>query len=276
VRVPVEEEQRMSRPVQFYDDLSADYHLVYADWPASVRRQGHVLATLIREHAGADATSVLGCACRIGTQAIGLALEGFSVRGTDISAREVDRARREARGFGVDIAFDVADFRDLSNASPDPADVLICCDNSLPHMLTDDDIRQALRSMSAAIRPGGLLVIGIRDYDALVTERPHATAPLVMDRPSGRTVSFQVWDWSPDGERYDLSLFVVKAVGAEWHTQCHRTTYRALRRGELDGFLRDAGLEDVLWHDPADTGHHQPLVAARTSGECSLVTADPR
>src|SRR5688572_10187998 len=93
----------------FYDELADDYHLNYHDWREAVPRQGRVLATLIRSVQGPlPPASILDCTCGIGTQAIGLALEGFDVTGTDLSARSIERARREAQAFGVAVAFDVA------------------------------------------------------------------------------------------------------------------------------------------------------------------------
>jgi methylase of polypeptide subunit release factors len=82
---------------RFYDELAADYHLVYADWDASIVRQGESLDRLIY----ARRASVLDCACGIGTQAIGLALRGHRVTGSDISPAAVGRVTREAERRGV-------------------------------------------------------------------------------------------------------------------------------------------------------------------------------
>ena len=56
----------------FYDELAPLYHLVYENWEASVARQGKALASLIGEHWGAGARTVLDAAVGIGTQALGL------------------------------------------------------------------------------------------------------------------------------------------------------------------------------------------------------------
>ncbi|MBV9279172.1 MAG: methyltransferase domain-containing protein, partial [Chloroflexi bacterium] len=82
---------------QFYDELAASYHLIFADWRGgSMPRQGEALDRLIRAGLGPPPRSVLDCSCGIGTQSIGLALQGYRVRGTDLSPRAVERARREA------------------------------------------------------------------------------------------------------------------------------------------------------------------------------------
>jgi tRNA/tmRNA/rRNA uracil-C5-methylase (TrmA/RlmC/RlmD family) len=53
-----------------------------------LRRQGAALDALT----GRERAAVLDCACGIGTQALGLALRGHRVVGTDVSARAVVRA----------------------------------------------------------------------------------------------------------------------------------------------------------------------------------------
>jgi 2-polyprenyl-3-methyl-5-hydroxy-6-metoxy-1,4-benzoquinol methylase len=134
---------------EFYQHLAPDYHFIFKDWAASVRRQGDVLDKLIRaERERAD--TVLDCACGIGTQAIGLALHGYNVRATDLSPAAVRRARSEARNFGVKIFFGNADFRDLARAVDGTFDVVLACDNSIAHVLSDGDLTLATASMREA------------------------------------------------------------------------------------------------------------------------------
>jgi hypothetical protein len=57
---------------RFYDQLVADYHLIYADWDAGMARQGEALDAVIRSELGTGRASILDCSCGIGTQAIAL------------------------------------------------------------------------------------------------------------------------------------------------------------------------------------------------------------
>jgi protein-L-isoaspartate O-methyltransferase len=144
--------------LDFYDGLAADYHLVYGDrWDDAVDSQGAALDRVIRS-LRPQANDVLDCSCGIGTQAIGLARRGYRVRGTDISERSLERARVEATRLGVTASFGVADFRDL-HAVAGEFDVVLSCDNAIPHLLADEEVLQALRAMRSKLRPGGLLVI---------------------------------------------------------------------------------------------------------------------
>ena len=52
---------------EFYDELAENYHLIFADWHGSMRRQAAALDTLIASALGPDPHTILDCACGIGT-----------------------------------------------------------------------------------------------------------------------------------------------------------------------------------------------------------------
>jgi SAM-dependent methyltransferase len=247
----------------FYDRLAGDYHLIYADWQEALRRQSEVLAGLIRAELGEGSWRVLDCTSGIGTQALGLALLGYQVTASDISPAAVARSAAEAGALGVELATAVADVRALSSVLPGPFDAVLSCDNSLPHLLGAEDVRRAVAEMGAVVRSGGLVLIGIRDYEPLLRERPRATVPQLRDTAEGRWVYFQVWDWSADGQQYTMHLFILRESHGGWETRHASTRYRPLRRAELEEALRSAGLAEIRWHEPEQTGHHQPLITAR-------------
>jgi SAM-dependent methyltransferase len=252
--------------VQFYDRLSGDYHLIFEDWPTSIRRQAEVLDRLLREQVGGPPVSVLDCCCGIGTQAIGLALRGYRVQGTDLSPEAIERATREAAAFGVTIPFAVADVRTLAEQVEGTFDAVLACDNSLPHLLTDDDLRRGIGGMASRLRPGGVFLASTRDYDALVRDRQRATLPRVFEDSTGRRVVFQVWDWNADGKGYKVNQFILKEADSGWQTAHYASQYRALLREEFSQALHQVGLTDVHWHMPEESGYYQPIVTARRPG----------
>ena len=62
-------------PAGFYDELAADYHLIFADWDAAIAWEAGIVTGLLRD-LGLTAGAVLDASCGIGTQAIGLAQAG--------------------------------------------------------------------------------------------------------------------------------------------------------------------------------------------------------
>lgn len=247
---------------EFYDLLSEDYHhIIRFDWKAAVREQGVVLDRFLATRLGRPSPySVLDCSCGIGTQAIGLALHGHRVHATDLSPAAVARARREAAALGVSIAFGVADFRELDRATSDLFDVVLSCDNSIAHCLGEDDLARALASMRGRLKPGGLLVVSLRDYGQLVRDKPRFMSERVDDGAGGRRIAFQVWDWAEDGRRYRLNQFLVKERDGRYELKHFATELRALLAGELTAAVRRAGLKEVRSHMPDESGYYQPIV----------------
>ncbi len=175
----------------------------------------------------------------------------------------VDCARQDSTEFGVDITFGVADFRKLSASISDTFDVVISCDNSFAHCLNDDDLTAALASIKTRLKPGGLLLLSIRDYDALIAEKPIFNSERVHDEPDGRRIAFQVWDWASDGCSYRLNQFLIKENEGGYELKHFESELRALLRDEIMTAVQDVGYRDAHWHDPDANDYYQPIVTAR-------------
>ncbi len=240
----------------FYDQLVPFYHLIHQDWDASIRRQGEQLATLIQSE-WPEHSKVLDVTCGIGTQAIALALRGYAVTASDLSAREVDRAAQEANQRGVAVALSVCDVRQAHAHHGSGFDVVISCDNSLPHLLTDHDLLLALKQMLACLSVGGGCIITVRDYER--EERgQNLVKPYGVRTENGkRYLLFQVWDF--EGEHYDLTFFIVEEnlSTREVKTHAMRSRYYAISTGRLCDLMREAGFQDVRRIDGA---FYQPVL----------------
>lgn len=247
----------------FYDALASDYDLVWGGrWEEAVVQQGKALDQLIVSSLGAGKFQVLDCSCGIGTQAIGLAMCGHRVHGTDISERAIERARLEANRLGVNVTFDLADFTDLQTVVG-RYDVVISCDNAIPHLLSDAEVHQALRAMRSKLSADGLLIISVRDYDRMLVERPSSAPPVVVAGPPRRLL-FRFNDWEEAGRMYDLHFFVLREEVSTWTLSAHyQTRFRALLSAELIVAAQEAGFQAIDWRAPNEVGFYQPILVAR-------------
>ncbi|MFJ8430894.1 class I SAM-dependent methyltransferase [Kitasatospora sp. NPDC094019] len=268
----------------FYDELARDYHLIFRDWDASMAHQAGVLGELLGRGLGAGPQRILDCSCGIGTQAIGLASAGHRVVGSDLSPAAAARAAAEAVARGGRLPAAAADMRRLPFAD-EVFDAIVCADNSLPHLLSGEDLRAALLGMRRVLREDGLLLLTVRDYDEARRTRPTATPPQVSETSAGKVITFQLWHWHEDGERYDLEHFQLvpeentpDAPDARdtWDTRVRRTTYWALTRSQLTAFVAEAGFADITWHHPESSGFYQPVLTARRGGPDSGSVATGR
>jgi len=234
----------------FYDQLAPYYHLIFADWEHGITRQGEAFAAILREHWPGH-RSVLDVSCGIGTQAIGLAQNGFWVKASDTSAGALERARSEAAARGVVIEFSLCDMRQAFVCHGGGFDVVLAADNAVPHLLSDAEILSAFESMYACLKPGGGCVITVHDYE----REPRGTnivKPYRARIENGkRWVGLQVWDF--DGDHYDLTLYLIEEDLATGAVQTHamRSRYYAIATTRLLALMTQAGFAQTTRLDDA-------------------------
>lgn len=243
----------------FYHQLAPFYHLIYPDWEVSIQQQAQALDRIIKEYWGQQIETILDVACGIGTQTLGLAQLGYCLTASDLSAAEIDRARQEAARRNLAIPFSVADMARAYEHHRRQFDLVIACDNAVPHLLTDDEILAAFRQFYHCTRPGGGCLVSVRDYDR--EERAG-----VQVKPSGlrfegqtRYLLFQVWAF--EGLIYNLSMYFVEdRGGSDCLTHVMRTQYYAVSPDRLGQLLVSAGFRHVQRLDGA---FFQPVIIGK-------------
>lgn len=244
----------------FYDNLASQYDKLFLDWQATTQEQALILEKLFADNGFSKSAHILDCACGIGTQAIGLAALGYDVAGSDISRNELAEARVRAENNNVTLRFEHADFCALADTFSEQFDIVIAMDNALPHMLTEEALAAAVRSIMNQITAGGMFIASIRDYDTLLRDKPPYSPPYIHKTTHGQRVSFQTWTW--EGDNYRLVQYI---IDDEKTLQVSRfeCEYRATRREELTRLLKDYGCSKVTWLFPEETGFYQPIVVVR-------------
>ena len=242
---------------EFYDQLASLYHLIFPNWDESIERQAGQLTSLIHERWGVGAKAILDVSCGIGTQALSLARRGFAVTASDLSAGAISSAKAEAQRRAVQIDFSVCDMRAVHDHHRRVFDVVISGDNSITHLLNDDDLLLALRQMFACTRPGGGCLLTVRDYDR--EERGSGLIKPYGVREEGgkRYVIFQVWDFVD--QVYDLAMYFVVDDRASEQLVTHvmRTKYHAVGTDHLLSLMRTAGFTRA---ERLDGRFYQPVL----------------
>lgn len=232
-----------------YDDIASLYHLVYPDWEAAIELQSRAYFDTASSILAAAPSRVLDVSCGIGTQALGLAKLGCTVAASDISAGAVARARREAHERDLDISFHVSDMQDCFSVHGGEFDLVLSADNSVPH-LTEPQIARAFQGMYRCLGPGGVVLIGVRDYRP-DEERSKGQVFSYGTRECGddRYVVFQTRDW--EGDSYDVGMYFVReaADGVPAEVIAGKSRYHAISVGRLLSMLTEVGFEDVQRYD---------------------------
>lgn len=117
----------------------------------------------------------------------------------------------------------------------------------------------AARAVTEAAARGGGSRRPRRTCARCRSRRPPSTPPQVTQTPDGKVITFQLWHWHEDGERYDQEHFQLIPTGNTWTVRARRTTTWAVttsrysRHGAepLRGIARNP---HALWRVVPDAG----------------------
>lgn len=230
----------------FYDAIAEYYPYFYRDWETQLEREGLSLRAIFRNK---GVERVLDAACGAGTQAIPLAKLGFRVVAADPSVGMLRKARQTAIQHGVtdQLTFVHCDFLNLKQHVQSPFDAIVCKGNALPHLLLDQEIEATLHQFYQLLRPGGLLVIGMRDFAPFMEDRPRFLPGFINSGQNGQEfITFDIWEWE-DGPPViaTQNLFIVRGEGKDYQVLKRQVTYRPLSTDEVKVVLLESGFTDI-------------------------------
>lgn len=142
-------------------------------------------------------------------------------------------------------------------------DLVISCDNSVPHLLTDDDLLLAFQQFHSCLRPGGGCLIIVRDCAKEARGSNLVKHYGARVENGKRYVLFQIWDFV-DHDYCDLSFFVVEDDLASGQVRSHvmRSRYYAVATAHLCDLMLRAGFEGVKRLDDV---FYQPVLLGTES-----------
>ena len=155
--------------MDFYDDIADSYGQLTG---ASDRQgpAGRFARELTRRF---NIASAVDAACGTGLFAIELARCGVEVVGSDISPGMLKSAPSNAASATVDAnlcSWVQAPMQELSQRISGARDAVVCMGNSIPHLLTDDDLNRTLAGFATLLTPSGVLAIHLLNYSRVLSQ----------------------------------------------------------------------------------------------------------
>jgi SAM-dependent methyltransferase len=245
-----------SSGVGMYDDLSADYDR-FVDW------EGRLLAEipfLMQQLQAVEARRVLDAACGTGMHAIALAKRDYEVFGTDVSQGMIDRARENAAQANVDMHFQRAGFGELAGALQPAArlDAVLCLGNSLPHAQTAESLAATLSDFAACLRPGGLLLIQNRNFNAVLAAQDRWMEPQSYRDGDAEWLFVRFYDFTASG-LLTFNMVRLKRHGdGAWTQRVTSTNLWPQTRDELVEALEEAGFEAIACFGDLESAQFDP------------------
>lgn len=226
----------------FYDTLSSDYDR-FVSWPGRLALEIPFLTDQLR---AIGAKSVLDAACGTGMHTLALSQAGFDAAGADLSAGMIARAMENAQAVGLQTPFKTAGFGELSAAfGPESFDALFCLGNSLPHLLTPELLSAALADFALVLKPGGLVIIQNRNFDAVMAKRQRWMEPQSARDGQIEWLFQRFYDFESDGLLTFNVITLRREETGNWVQSVQSTQLRPLLSAELQSTFQEAGFESI-------------------------------
>jgi len=257
-----------------YDSFSLDYDR-FVNWPNRLAFELPFIQQILETITDSSdhPLSILDAACGTGMHVVALAQQGYDVSGADLSAGMIERAKVNAAAAGVPPRFATAGFGALAQEFQEqpgfPFDALLCLGNSLPHLLTRPDLDAALADFAACLKPGGLLLIQNRNFDAVVAQQQRWMEPQGYHEAGREWIFIRFYDFEADGLINFNIVTLYREEGSQWVQSINSSRLRPLLRGELAGALLAAGFQEITCYGGMDGSSFDPT----TSGNL-IITAE--
>jgi SAM-dependent methyltransferase len=249
--------------VQTYEDFSGDYDR-FVNWEARLAGEMPFILEKLPGSAPADnrPLRVLDVACGTGMHAIALEKAGMRVLGADISPEMIRVAKKNAQAAGSGAEFISAGFGELlersAGSSSYPFNAIICLGNSLPHLLTPDEILHALTDMAKCLRAGGTLLMQNRNFDRVMAKKDRWLGTQSHEEGSREWLFLRFYDFDADGLITFHIIRLHRRDGGEWTEQRSSTRLFPLRQALLVDLLHKAGFQQITCYGQMGEGKFDP------------------
>ncbi|MCE5191563.1 MAG: class I SAM-dependent methyltransferase [Actinomycetia bacterium] len=261
-----------------YDEL--------VDWDRRLTREAPFFRKLFEAHGAHSVADVGSGSAR---HAIMFRSWGLDVTAIDPSADMLALARENAEAAGSDVRIVEGGFGGVAALLGGQVDALTCTGNALPHVRSLAGLREALDDFSAALRPGGVLVLHYLNHERLVTQRIRTMNPVFRETPGGDKFFLRLLDYTPsgDGVLFDFVTLMRDAAVREsphtiedwprtlaadrtggWSLRTRRSLHLAMPPALIGAELARAGFADVRF-----LGDHAGRELDVTRDESMIVTA---
>lgn len=196
-----------------------------------------------------DPFSILDAACGTGMHAIALAKEGYQVSGADLVPEMIEIAYDNANSEGVKVDFRAAGFGALSTEfAPCQFNTVLCLGNSLPHLISQDDIAEALDDFNQCLVSGGMLLIQNRNFDSIMQQKNRWMEPQAFNEGDKEWLFHRFYDFEADGTiRFNI-ITLSRIPGADWLINIDHTRLMPMLFEDLSVLLCSSGFSSMEFH----------------------------
>jgi glycine/sarcosine N-methyltransferase len=219
------------RVAEFYDTLAPDYDAM-TGFEGRFAREEPFFRSLVEKF---SVNTALDAGCGSGFHSLLLAQLGVKVTAVDVSAEMLHRLRKHALELDVQITTLQCRFQEIRESVPERQDAILCLGNSLAHILRTDGLGAAFRSFAGVLRPGGIVVLQLLNFERILARRDRIQSV----KESGGKTYVRLYDYDKRGIVFNIVTLERSQGGTKQRVASVRI--RPWLRSEILTALKGAG-----------------------------------
>lgn len=189
---------------------------------------------------------VLDVACGTFALDLPLLMRGYRVVGRDRSDAMLSQARGKLHAAGRTADLARGDMRSLNLKRS--FDAVLCLGTAFNYLASPADVRAALRTFRRHLRPGGLLVLDLTNFDAWIRRPMNARAEVDSRAPDGTRIAiFALNDQDLPRKIHHARFLTAIQRGDRLDLAYSEAPLRIWRREDLDALLTHHGFRAREW-----------------------------
>jgi SAM-dependent methyltransferase len=228
---------------EWYAAFAARFDRLYSN-PGRVRFAGPFLGDILHRHApGID---ILDIACGTFALDVPLVARGYRVIGRDRSPAMVAQARRALRPSSGQGGVGRGDMRTLDLGRT--FDAILCLGTAFNYVVEPAEIRATMRVFKKHLRPRGILILDLTNFDAWIRNPMNARADVDQVFPDGvRVTVFGLNDQDLRQRIHHARFITAVKRGQRLDLRFSEAPLRIWRQKDLGGLLRRSGFGILGW-----------------------------
>lgn len=219
----------------FYDALAPDYDTMTSFEKRFIFEKPFFRA-LIEQY---RVKTAIDAGCGTGFHSLLLAQLGIRVVAVDISEEMLRRVALHAREMKMNVTTIRSTFEDLMKNVHHKVDAVFSMGNSLAHVLSDNNVRKAIRNFSASLNRGGILFVQNLNYDRILANRERIQSIREID---GK-VFVRFYDYI--GNRIRFNILTIRKEGKELYHKLAGVPLRPIVSDTFVNLLNKEGFNKV-------------------------------
>jgi SAM-dependent methyltransferase len=166
-----------------------------------------------------------------------LARLGVDVTAVDLSGEMLSRVQRHAADMHLTVNTLQGGFARLPERIAGRYDAVFCLGNTLAHLCSRDELDASLRAFRTVLRPDGLLMVQLLNYERILATRER----IQNIRETDGTTFIRFYDYHAD--LVDFNILTIRRIGSGLAHALETVRLRPYVRGDLFPALAHAGFD---------------------------------